>query len=92
MLEEMFGNSPSHKLFDYLEKYEPIDFPISELAKQLELSEPTVREGVKILLKSKLIKINRKIGNSSFYTINKSKTTEYLRKAMMAHAKEMREN
>ena len=70
MFKEIFGNSPQTKILDFLSDHPDYDYSISEIAKQAQVSRPTVYKIKEILLKKKLIIQTREQGNSLLYKLN----------------------
>ena len=70
MFKEIFGNSPQTKILDFLADHPDYDYSISEIAKQAQVSRPTVYKVKDILLKKRLIIQTREQGNSPLYKLN----------------------
>ena len=70
MFKEIFGNSPQTKILDFLADHPDYDYSISEIAKNSQVSRPTVYKIKDILLKKGLIIHTREQGNSPLYKLN----------------------
>ncbi|NVM38034.1 MAG: winged helix-turn-helix transcriptional regulator [Candidatus Lokiarchaeota archaeon] len=70
MFKDIFGDSPQTKILDFLADHPDYDYSISEIAKQAQVSRPTVYKVKDILLKKKLIIQTREQGNSPLYKLN----------------------
>ena len=70
MFKDIFGDSPQTKILDFLSDHPDYDYSISEIAKQAQVSRPTVYKVRDILLKKGLIIQTREQGNSPLYKLN----------------------
>ena len=70
MFKDIFGESPQTKILDFLADHPDYDYSISEIAKQSQVSRPTVYKIKDILLKKELIILAREQGNSPLYKLN----------------------
>jgi DNA-binding transcriptional ArsR family regulator len=70
MFKDIFGSSPQTKILDFLADHPDYDYSISEIAKQAQVSRPTVYKVKDILLKKRLIIQTREQGNSPLYKLN----------------------
>jgi len=70
MFKDIFGDSPQTKILDFLSDHPDYDYSISEIAKQAQVSRPTVYKVKDILLKKGLIIQTREQGNSPLYKLN----------------------
>ena len=70
MFKDIFGDNPQTKILDFLADHPNYDYNISEIAKQSEVSRPTVYKVLDLLQKRKLIIKTRETGNSSLYKLN----------------------
>ena len=70
MFKEIFGDSPQTKILDFLSDHPDYDYSISEIAKQAQVSRPTVYKIKDILIKKGLIIQTREQGNSLLYKLN----------------------
>jgi len=70
MFKDIFGDSPQTKILDFLADHPDYDYSISEIAKQAQVSRPTVYKIKDILLKKELIIQTREQGNSPLYKLN----------------------
>jgi len=70
MFKDIFGDSPQTKILDFLADHPDYDYSISEIAKQAQVSRPTVYKIKDILLKKGLIIQTREQGNSPLYKLN----------------------
>ena len=70
MFKDIFGDSPQTKILDFLADHPNYDYSISEIAKQAQVSRPTVYKIKDILLKKRLIIQTREQGNSPLYKLN----------------------
>ena len=70
MFKDIFGDSPQTKILDFLADHPDFDYSISEIAKQAQVSRPTVYKIKDILLKKGLIIQTREQGNSPLYKLN----------------------
>ncbi len=70
MFKNIFGNSPQTKILDFLADHPNYDYTISDIARQSEVSRPTVYKFLKKMMKEKLIIKTRNLGISSLYKLN----------------------
>lgn len=70
MFKDIFGNSPQTKILDFLADHPDFDYSISEIAKNSQVSRPTVYKIKDILLKKELIIKTREQGGSPLYKLN----------------------
>ena len=70
MFKDIFESSPQTKILDFLADHPDYDYSISEIAKQAQVSRPTVYKVKDILLKKRLIIQTREQGNSPLYKLN----------------------
>lgn len=70
MFKDIFGESPQTKILDFLADYPNYDYSISEIAKNSDVSRPTVYKVIEILLEKKLIIKTREQGNSPLFKLN----------------------
>ena len=70
MFTEIFGSSPQTKILDFLADHPRYDYSISDIARNAEVSRPTVYKIVDVFLKKDLIVKTRKSGNSSLFKLN----------------------
>jgi DNA-binding transcriptional ArsR family regulator len=70
MFKDIFGDSPQTKILDFLADHPDFDYSISEIAKNSQVSRPTVYKIKDILLKKELIIQTREQGGSPLYKLN----------------------
>jgi len=70
MFKDIFGDSPQTKILDFLADHPDFDYSISEIAKNSQVSRPTVYKIKDILLKKGLIIQTREQGGSPLYKLN----------------------
>ena len=70
MFKDIFGDSPQTKILDFLADHPNYDYNVSDIAKQSEVSRPTVYKVLDLLQEKKLIIKTRESGNSSLYKLN----------------------
>jgi len=70
MFKDIFGNSPQTKVLDFLADHPDFDYSISEIAKNSQVSRPTVYKIKDTLLKKGLIIQTREQGGSPLYKLN----------------------
>ena len=70
MFKDIFGDSPQTKILDFLADHPDFDYSISEIAKNSQVSRPTVYKIKDTLLKKRLIIQTREQGGSPLYKLN----------------------
>lgn len=70
MFRDIFGDGSQKKILDFLAHNLDYDYSISEIAKNSQVSRPTVYKIKDILLKKGLIIKTRAQGNSPLYKLN----------------------
>lgn len=70
MFKDIFGESTQTTILDFLAGHLNYDYSISEIAKNSQLSRPTVYKIIDILIKNELIIQTRKHGKSPLYKLN----------------------
>jgi len=70
MFKDIFGDSPQTKILDFLADYPDFDYSVSEIAKNSNVSRPTVYKVIEILLKKNLVIKTREQGNSPLFKLN----------------------
>jgi len=72
---ETFGTSPTVRVLDFFLTFIHFDYPIKQIAKEIEAGWTTVEEIVRNLLKAGILKETRKTGKSQMYALNRENTT-----------------
>ncbi|PIN91348.1 hypothetical protein COU57_00890 [Candidatus Pacearchaeota archaeon CG10_big_fil_rev_8_21_14_0_10_32_14] len=67
---EVFGNNPVMKVLDFLITYQSYDYPLTEIAKNSEVSYSTLQTFWNNLEKNKIVIKTRRIGKSDMYKLN----------------------
>ena len=70
MFKDIFGDSPQTKVLDFLADYPDFDYSISEIAKNSNVSRPTVYKVIELLVKKDLVLKTREQGNSPLFKLN----------------------
>lgn len=70
MFLEVFGNTPIAKVLDFFIENRPFDYSKEEVARQCELSKPTIYKLWPMLVKYKIIKPTRSYGKSKLYKLD----------------------
>jgi len=70
MFKDIFGDSPQTKILDFLADHPDFDYSISEIAKNAQVSRPTVYKIKDVLLKKGVIIQTREQGGSPLYKLN----------------------
>jgi hypothetical protein len=67
---EMFGDSPTVRVMDFLLTERDIDFSISDMARNAEIGRATLYRIWDSLIKNELIVFTRNIGKAKLYKLN----------------------
>lgn len=70
MLLETIGDSVENRVLDFLIEGKGLDYSKTDIADGCELSRPTIYKILPALLKDGAVKITRKVGRITFYTLN----------------------
>lgn len=67
---EQFGDTPQLRLLDFLIDNQFFDYPVTEMAREANISYNSLKEIFPQFLKSGIIIKTRKVGKSDYYKIN----------------------
>lgn len=67
---EVFGNNPVMKVLDFLITYQLFDYPLTEIAKNSEVSYSTLQTFWDKLEKNKIVIKTRRVGKSDLFKLN----------------------
>ncbi len=67
---EVFGSTPIVKVLDFLITYQLFDYPLTEIAKNSEVSYSTLQTFWPRLEKNKIVIKTRRVGKSDLYKLN----------------------
>lgn len=67
---EVFGNNPIIKVIDFLITYQLFDYPLTEIAKNSEVSYSTLQTFWDKLEKNKIVVKTRRVGKSDLFKLN----------------------
>lgn len=67
---EVFGNNPIIKVLDFLITYQLFDYPLTEIAKNSEVSYSTLKTFWPKLIKNNIVIKTRRVGKSDLYKLN----------------------
>ena len=67
---EVFGNNPIMKVLDFLITFQLFDYPMTEIAKNSEVSYSTLQTFWDRLEKNKIVIKTRRVGKSDLYRLN----------------------
>ncbi len=67
---EVFGNNPVMKVLDFLISYQMFDYPLTEIAKNSEVSYSTLQTFWEKLERNNIIIKTRRVGKSDLYKLN----------------------
>lgn len=67
---EVFGNNPIMKVLDFLITFQLFDYPLTEIAKNSEVSYSTLQTFWDKLEKNKIVIKTRRVGKSNLYKLN----------------------
>ena len=67
---EVFGNNPIIKVLDFLITFQLFDYPLTEIAKNSEVSYSTLQTFWEKLEKNNIVVKTRRIGKSDMFQIN----------------------
>ena len=67
---EIFGNNPVIKVIDFLITYQLFDYPLTEIAKNSEVSYSTLQTFWHKLEKNNIVTKTRRVGKSDLYKLN----------------------
>jgi len=67
---EVFGDNPIMKVLDFLMIYQLFDYPLTEIAKNSQVSYSTLQTFWSNLEKNKIVVKTRKVGKSDLYKLN----------------------
>lgn len=67
---EVFGNNPVIKVLDFLITFQLFDYPLTEIAKNSEVSYSTLQTFWPKLEKNKIVVKTRRVGKSDLYKLN----------------------
>ncbi len=69
-LIEVFGNNPIIKVLDFLITFQAFDYPMTEIAKNSEVSYSTLQTFWEKLEKNNIVIKTRRVGKSDLYKLN----------------------
>jgi len=67
---EIFGNNPIMKVLDFLITYQLFDYPLTEIARNSEVSYSTLQTFWDRLERNKLVIKTRRVGKSDLFKLN----------------------
>lgn len=67
---EVFGNNPIMKVLDFLISFQLFDYPLTEIAKNSEVSYSTLQTFWDKLERNKIVVKTRRVGKSDLYKLN----------------------
>ena len=67
---EVFGNNPIIKVLDFLISFQLFDYPLTEIAKNSEVSYSTLQAFWDKLERNKIVIKTRRVGKSDLYRLN----------------------
>ena len=67
---EVFGNNPIMKVLDFLITFQLFDYPLTEIAKNSEVSYSTLQTFWNKLEKNNIVVKTRRIGKSDLFKLN----------------------
>ena len=67
---EVFGNNPIMKVLDFLITFQLFDYPLTEIARNSEVSYSTLQTFWEKLEKNNLVIKTRRVGKSDLYKLN----------------------
>ena len=67
---EVFGNNPIIKVLDFLITFQLFDYPLTEIAKNSEVSYSTLQTFWDNLVRNKIVIKTRRVGKSDLYKLN----------------------
>jgi predicted transcriptional regulator len=67
---EVFGNNPIMKVLDFLISFQLFDYPLTEIAKNSEVSYSTLQTFWDKLEKNNIVVKTRRVGKSDLYKLN----------------------
>ena len=67
---EVFGSNPIMKVLNFLITYQLFDYPLTEIAKNSEVSYSTLQTFWEKLEKNKIVIKTRRVGKSDLYKLN----------------------
>lgn len=67
---EQFGDTPKLRVLDFLIDNHFFDFPITEIARQSNVSYNSLKQFFPSIVKSGIVSKTRKIGKSDYYKLN----------------------
>ncbi len=72
---EVFGDSPSTRVLDFLLTFNEFDYSIKQIAGEIEAGWTTVEEIIRALLKKRIVKETREVGKAKMYMLDKANPT-----------------
>jgi len=70
LFRRYFGDSPKLRVIEFLTIYEGMDYPMIEIAEKSGVGYSTLKLFWKDLVKNKIVKPTRRIGNAKLFTLN----------------------
>lgn len=67
---EIFGNNPVMKVLDFLISFQMFDYPLTEIARNSEVSYSTLQTFWEKLERNNIVIKTRRIGKSDLYKLN----------------------
>lgn len=67
---EVFGSNPIIKVLDFLITFQLFDYPLTEIAKNSEVSYSTLQTFWGKLIENKIVIKTRRVGKSDLYKLN----------------------
>jgi hypothetical protein len=69
---ELFGNSPTNKVLDFLISYQAFDYPLTEISKNSGVAYSTLQIIWPFFIKNNLGTNTRRVGKSNLFKLNTS--------------------
>ncbi|MFH1209265.1 MAG: hypothetical protein V1663_00540 [archaeon] len=70
VFKEVFGNNPTMKVLDFLITFQLFDYPLTEIAKNSNVSYFTLQTFWSRLEKNNIVVKTRRVGKSDLYKLN----------------------
>tara|TARA_Y100000310_G_scaffold331904_1_gene406426 strand:- start:1339 stop:1647 length:309 start_codon:yes stop_codon:yes gene_type:complete len=67
---QVFGSSPIMKVLDFLMDFQAFDYPLTEIAKNSEVSYSTLQTFFDKLVENNIVIKTRRVGKSNLYKLN----------------------
>jgi len=74
MFKDIFGDSPSARVLDFLADHPDSEYSITEIVERSGISRPTLYRIIEEVLQKQLVVRTRTIGNTPLYMLNTGNT------------------